>query len=86
MSHVAVNPSTGQTISTHPEMTSKELRAAIATGHKAYLKWRTVPVAARTEPLRQTARLLRERVEVYAALMAQEMGKPLAQGRGEVEK
>jgi succinate-semialdehyde dehydrogenase/glutarate-semialdehyde dehydrogenase len=86
MSHIAVNPSTGQTMSTHPEMTSKELRAAIAAGQKAYLKWRTVPVAARTEPLRQTARLLRERVEEYAVLMAQEMGKPLAQGRGEVEK
>jgi succinate-semialdehyde dehydrogenase/glutarate-semialdehyde dehydrogenase len=86
MSHIAINPSTGQTISSHPEMTPPELRAAIAAGHKAYLRWRTVPVTARIEPLRTTARLLRERVEQYAALMAQEMGKPLAQGRGEVEK
>ncbi len=86
MAHIAVNPSTGQTLGTHAELSSKDLRAAIAAGQKAFLKWRTVPVAARTEPLRQAARLLRERVEQYAALMAQEMGKPLAQGRGEVEK
>lgn len=86
MNHTAINPSTGQTIATYPEMSSKELRAAIASAHKAFLAWRTVPVAARTEPLRQAARLLRERAEEYAVLMAQEMGKPLAQGRSEVEK
>ncbi|MEZ4412534.1 MAG: NAD-dependent succinate-semialdehyde dehydrogenase [Gemmatimonadales bacterium] len=86
MSLISINPSTGQTIATHPEMSPKEVRAAVALAHKAFLKWRTVPVAARTEPLRQTARLLRERIEEYAALMAREMGKPLAQGRGEVEK
>ena len=86
MSHTAINPSTGQTIATYPDMSPKELRAAIASAHKAFLAWRTVPVSARAEPLRLTARLLRERAEEYALLMAQEMGKPLAQGRGEVEK
>jgi len=86
MSHVAINPSTGEIIASHPELTSKELRAAIAAGRKAFLQWRTLPVAARTMPLRETARLLRERVDEYAALMAREMGKPVAQGRGELEK
>ncbi len=86
MSHVATNPSTGQVLSTHPEMTAAELRAAVAAAHKAQLAWRKVPVAARSEPLRATARLLRERAGEYAELMAREMGKPLAQGRAEIEK
>jgi len=86
MSHIAVNPATGETLATVPEISPKELRAAIASAQKAFQAWRTVPVAARTEPLREAARLLRERVEEYAGLMAREMGKPLAQGRGEVEK
>ncbi|HEX5004570.1 MAG TPA: NAD-dependent succinate-semialdehyde dehydrogenase [Gemmatimonadales bacterium] len=86
MSHVAVNPSTGQTIATHEEMSPQALRAAIGAAHKAFLAWRKVPVSARTEPLRAAGRLLRARAEPYAALMAEEMGKPLAQGRAEVEK
>ncbi|HOX19559.1 MAG TPA: NAD-dependent succinate-semialdehyde dehydrogenase [Gemmatimonadales bacterium] len=86
MNHVATNPATGQVLSTHAEMTAAELRAAIAAAHKAYLAWRKVPVEARTEPLRAAARLLSARVEEYAELMAREMGKPLAQGRAEVEK
>lgn len=86
MSHVAINPATGQTIATHPEIDVKQLRAAIARGHRAWLAWRKVPIAERTEPLRATARILRGRADEFAALMAREMGKPLAQGRGEVEK
>jgi succinate-semialdehyde dehydrogenase/glutarate-semialdehyde dehydrogenase len=86
MPHTAINPSTGQVVATHPDLDAKALRAAIAAGHKAYLRWRTVPVAERAVPLRATARLLRERAEEYAVLMATEMGKPLAQGRAEAEK
>ena len=84
MPHVSINPSTGQTIATHEELSAAELRASIASAQKAFLKWRKVPVAARTEPLRAMARLLRERAGQYATLMAQEMGKPLAQGRAEI--
>ncbi len=86
MTHVATNPSTGDVLSTHAEMTAAELRAAIAAAQKAHLKWRKLPVSARAEPIRATARLLRERAGEYAELMAREMGKPLAQGRAEIEK
>jgi len=53
MSHIAVNPATGETLATVPEISPKELRAAIASAQKAFQAWRTVPVAARTEPLRR---------------------------------
>jgi len=86
MSHVAINPSTGQRMAMYEELPAAELRAAIAAGHKAFLKWRTLPIAARTEPLRATARLLRARATEYATLMATEMGKPLPQGKAEAEK
>jgi len=86
VSHVAINPSTGQPIATYEEMPAAELRAAIAAGHKSFLKWRKLPIAARTEPLRATAQLLRARATEYAKLMATEMGKPLPQGKAEAEK
>jgi len=86
MSHIAINPTSGATISTHEELTAAELRTAIAETHKAWIKWQKVPFAERAKLMRDAARILRERAEPFAALMAQEMGKPLAQGRGEVEK
>jgi len=86
MSHVAINPTTGETLSSHPDWSAAELRKAIADAHKAQRRWRKLPLARRAEPLRAAARLLRERAAPLAELMAREMGKPLAQGRGEVEK
>lgn len=86
MSHVAINPATGETIASHPEWSSAELRKAIAQAHKAQGRWRKLSLARRAEPLRAAARILRERADPLAELMAREMGKPLAQGRGEVEK
>jgi len=86
MTHVAINPATGETLATYPEIDAKAMRAAIAKGHRAWQRWRTVPIADRAIPLHATARILRERAGEFAALMAREMGKPVAQGKGEVEK
>ena len=86
MSHLAINPTTGQTIAAHEELSPKQMRAAITEAHQAYLRWRRVPIAARAVLMRAAARILRERAEPFAELMAREMGKPLVQGRGEVEK
>lgn len=86
MSHLAINPATGQTIAAYEELSTRAMRAAITDAHEAYLRWRRVPVAARAVLVRSAARILRERAEPLAELMAREMGKPLVQGRGEVEK
>jgi succinate-semialdehyde dehydrogenase/glutarate-semialdehyde dehydrogenase len=86
MSHIAINPTTGATIATYPEISTKELRAAIAATRKAFEKWQRVPMSARADRMRAAAALLRERSGSLAVLMADEMGKPLAQGRSEVEK
>jgi succinate-semialdehyde dehydrogenase/glutarate-semialdehyde dehydrogenase len=86
MSHVAINPATGITIATHAELSAKELRAAIAAAQKAQTRWRATAIESRAVPMRAAARILRERSHALAELMAQEMGKPLAQGRSEVEK
>lgn len=86
MSHVAINPATGATLATHPELDARQLRQAITDAHRAQRKWRTISLAKRAVPMRAAARILRERAGPLAELMAAEMGKPLAQGRGEVEK
>jgi succinate-semialdehyde dehydrogenase/glutarate-semialdehyde dehydrogenase len=48
--------------------------------------WRTTNFAERAERMHRAAALLRERQDELARLMAVEMGKPITDGRAEVEK
>jgi succinate-semialdehyde dehydrogenase/glutarate-semialdehyde dehydrogenase len=54
--------------------------------HTAYLSWKITSFSTRASLLRNAAKLLRERKKDYATLMANEMGKPITQGAGEIEK
>lgn len=81
-----INPATGQRIREYPEAGPEELVDLLRRGHAAFQAWRGVPFAERAATLRRAASLLRERKAGYARLMAVEMGKPVTQGRGEVEK
>jgi succinate-semialdehyde dehydrogenase/glutarate-semialdehyde dehydrogenase len=82
----SVNPATGERLRTYAAMAPDELRAAVAACAAAQRAWARVDVAERAGPLRAAARILREEADALARLAALEMGKPLAQGRGEVEK
>src|SRR5439155_1024001 len=54
--------------------------------HRAFLGWRRRPITQRARAIGDTARVLRAKKAAYARTMALEMGKPIAQGEGEVEK
>src|SRR5215831_7627611 len=82
----AVNPTTGETINTYEEMTPLEVRRAIEQAHQAFLDWRQTHFAERAHLMQQAARILRAQAREYATLMAQEMGKPVKDGRAEAEK
>ncbi len=86
MSHVAINPATGEAIASHPELTAAELRAVISGTRKAWDGWQEVGFTSRAALMHGAARVLRSRSSALADLMAREMGKPVAQGRSEVEK
>ncbi|MGN6220809.1 MAG: aldehyde dehydrogenase family protein [Microbacterium sp.] len=80
-----VNPATGDTVEEFPAIGDGDLAAAIQRAHAALNRDREAPVAERVVPLRRAASLLRERAIDLAIIAATEMGKPLRQGRGEVE-
>ncbi len=82
----AVNPATGETINEYQEMTPEEVKSIIENAHEAFLGWRKTSFAERTGLMKNAAQMLRNNAEVYAKLMAQEMGKPITGGRGEAEK
>ena len=86
MTFQSVNPATGQLLETFEETSPADLDRILERADAASREWARRPVRERAERLRMAARTLRERKEAYARTMALEMGKPLAQGVGEVEK
>ncbi len=82
----SINPSTGEIIATYEEASSDEVSAVLERADRAFRDWRRTGFDHRSELMHRAGAVLRERTEEYAALMAREMGKPLAQGRAEVEK
>ena len=82
----AVNPSTGETIKTYDEMTPTEVRRVITQAHETFGDWKQTTFAERARMMQRAAHILRENAHEYAVLMAQEMGKPIKDGRAEAEK
>jgi len=82
----SINPATGQPIKTYTLMENNIVRQSIAAAHKAQVKWRKLSFDKRAVHLKAAARVLRDNADRYSRLMAEEMGKPIQQGRSEVEK
>ena len=80
------NPADATTLASYPAMGPDEVERAVARGAEAARAWGQAPVRDRAALLTEFAAHLRSDVERYAALVTAEMGKPLAQARGEVEK
>ncbi|MEO5992365.1 MAG: NAD-dependent succinate-semialdehyde dehydrogenase, partial [Arthrobacter sp.] len=79
-----VNPATGETLKEFPLATADEVENALAASKQAFQAWQAAPVADRAAVIARVAELYRERQDELARLIATEMGKPLAQSRGEV--
>ena len=79
-----VDPSTEQTIATVADATPDDGRAALDAAVAAQPSWAATPPRERGEILRRAFQLLTGRAEEFALLMTLEMGKPLAESRGEV--
>ena len=82
----SINPATGKRIRSYPELTPAQVRAALEQTHRASVRWKGTAPSERTDALRAVGAQLRRRADEFAVLMAQEMGKPVAQGRSEAEK
>ena len=82
----SIDPTTGVVIHTYAEHSAVEVQRMVQAAVAAQGKWRALGFAERAKPLRRTATILRRDKEQHAVLMAREMGKPLDQGRAEVEK
>jgi len=82
----SVNPATGELLAEYPAHTVPEICAIIEDAHLAFLKWKREDATARAERFLLLAGQLRARSTHLARLAAEEMGKPITDGKGEVEK
>ncbi|MGE0461028.1 MAG: NAD-dependent succinate-semialdehyde dehydrogenase [Vicinamibacterales bacterium] len=79
-----MSPATGRSVADAPDNGPAEARAAIAKAVSAFAAWRRTTAYERSAILRAWAvRMLANDAEL-ARLMAQEMGKPVSEARGEV--
>ncbi|HEY1984631.1 MAG TPA: aldehyde dehydrogenase family protein [Terracidiphilus sp.] len=69
-----------------PASGGEDVAAAVAAAKKAFATWRLVPAPKRAEILFRTGQLLQERKEQYSRDMTREMGKVLAETRGDVQE
>lgn len=86
MGITTVNPATGQKLADYPLMTRDQVLAILAEADRAHRAWREVPAGERAALLRPLAEVLRANADRWGRLMSLEMGKPVAEARGEVEK
>jgi succinate-semialdehyde dehydrogenase/glutarate-semialdehyde dehydrogenase len=78
------DPATGDVIKTIASASVADGKAALDAAVAAFPDWAATPARVRGEVLRRAFDLLQERAEDFALLMTLEMGKPLAEARGEV--
>lgn len=83
---VSLNPATAAVIGHHPYDDAAALEQALTSAADGFKAWAATPVVARTQLIADFAAALRRDIDALAKMAAEEMGKPVVQGRAEVEK
>ncbi|MET0897522.1 MAG: NADP-dependent succinic semialdehyde dehydrogenase [Mycobacterium sp.] len=86
MAIATINPTTGETVETFEPHDSAEVERRIAEAADAFQALKATSYAQRAQWMHATADLLEAEVDRAAAMITLEMGKPIAQSRGEVLK
>ncbi len=81
-----IDPSTGEPLGEAPVASAEEARAAVEAAAAMEEKWGATPGHVRARLLRAAAERLREDRTTMAALIASEVGKPIADARVEADR
>lgn len=69
-----------------PKGNAEDVRCAVDSAQDAFEKWSSTPPPKRGEILLKAAQILREKKEELGRLVTTEMGKVIAEGRGDVQE
>ena len=79
-----VNPARGDVVATVPDLGMDEVRRAIAAAESSQREWAARTAKDRSNVLLEWYRLMMENADDLATILTAEMGKPLAEAKGEI--
>src|SRR5438552_12436983 len=82
----SIDPASGEQLAEFPELDAAGMEAAVARAWGSRQAWRDVGVDMRATLRRAVASVRRTNKARYAAMATAEMGKPIVEAEGEVEK
>lgn len=80
------DPANGDLLGTARQSTVADVDRAIAAAYAARQAWAAVPQPKRAEIIYRSGEIIRRRKEELSQLMSREMGKPIAEARGDVQE
>ncbi len=84
--YTTTNPTSGQPLNNYPIDCLEDIYKKISAASLAQKKWKTTSHSVRKEKLLSLAENFTQHKSLYAKIMAEEMGKPIQEGLGEIEK
>ncbi len=82
----SINPTTAREIKTYPADSIGDWEKKVERAHASFGYWASESIQERAGRFQAVANRLRAQTDELAMLMAEEMGKPVMEGRAEVEK
>lgn len=86
MTITSINPATNQALANYELHSAEQVEQALARAAEAQNSWGARPIEERCSFLLKLAAVLRANRDEYALLITQEMGKPIVEAEGEIEK
>ncbi|WP_122509226.1 aldehyde dehydrogenase family protein, partial [Pseudomonas viridiflava] len=83
---ISTNPATGEQIGHYPFASDAELENSLARAAASFSVWKRKTIDERAQLIIALGKTLREDANAIAQMISQEMGKPIKQALGEVEK
>ena len=81
-----INPATGQVLEEYDMMSKDKVMTILKETHSNFQKWKDLSLKERGDYFTKLAAVLRDNKQEYAEMMTKEMGKPITESLGEVEK
>lgn len=82
----SINPATEEVLATFPSFEQEQIERVLRQAKEESARWRRTSFQRRSELLRQAGAYLRREKEHLAGLITGEMGKPIVEAEGEIEK
>ena len=83
---VSINPSTGKEIQSYPELSEIEVKNILEDASDAQSNWGSTNIDFRLNCVDEMVGVLNDGKKEFSHLISNEMGKPVAQAYGEIEK